>query len=245
MPFYFSEDSVGFTGSGTGGGGTSVAGAVNYKGTWNALTNTPTLSNSSGGGANGDYYLVSVGGSTSLDGLSTWNVGDWVVSNGSIWERLLGQGSSLTGSIVNADISSSAAIAYSKLNLASSVANSDLTNMTQATIKGRATGGGTGSPQDLTSAQVLTILGIGGARIIKSGTVAGSSFAGNPKTVAVTFGTAFPNTNYQIVILSNTNRTWTWSSKATTGFTINANANAAFASGNVDWFAISTGESVE
>lgn len=152
---------------------------------------------------------------------------------------------SLTGSIVNADISSSAAIAYSKLNLASSVANSDLTNMTQATIKGRAAGGGTGSPQDLTSAQVLTILGIGGARIIKSGTVAGSSFAGNPKTVAVTFGTAFPNTNYQIVILSDTNRTWTWSSKATTGFTINANANAAFASGNVDWFAISTGESVE
>lgn len=103
MPFYFSEDSVGFTGSGTGGGGTSVAGAVNYKGTWNALTNTPTLSNSSGGGANGDYYLVSVGGSTSLDGLSTWNVGDWVVSNGSIWERLLGQGSSFAGALLAAN----------------------------------------------------------------------------------------------------------------------------------------------
>lgn len=151
----------------------------------------------------------------------------------------------LTNSIVNADISSSAAIAYSKLSLAASIANSDLTNMTQATIKGRAAGGGTGSPQDLTAAQVLTILGIGGARIIKSGTVAGSSFAGNPKTAAVAFGTAFPNTSYQIIILSDTNRAWTWSSKATSGFTINANANQGFAAGHVDWFAISTGETTE
>ncbi len=39
--------------------------------------------------------------------------------------------------------------------------NSRLANMAQATIKGRASGGGTGAPQDLTATQVKTILGIG------------------------------------------------------------------------------------
>src|SRR5688572_5901805 len=38
------------------------------------------------------------------------------------------------------------------------VANANLANMAQATIKGRASGAGTGDPTDLTAAQVLTIL---------------------------------------------------------------------------------------
>lgn len=124
-----------------------------------------------------------------------------------------------------------------------SITNAKLANMANSTIKGRATAG-TGSPEDLTASQVLTILGIGGARIIKTGTVTGGSFAGNPKTFAVTFSTPFPNTNYTIAISGGNNRSWSFSSKATTGFTINANANAAL-SNNVDWTCISTGESVE
>jgi hypothetical protein len=47
----------------TGGG----VGAVTYKGTWNASTNTPTLVSSTG--TQGDYYVVNVAGSTNLDGL--------------------------------------------------------------------------------------------------------------------------------------------------------------------------------
>ena len=45
---------------------TNAIGALNYKGTWDALTNNPTLT--SGVGTKGDYYVVSVAGSTNLDG---------------------------------------------------------------------------------------------------------------------------------------------------------------------------------
>ena len=69
-----------------GGGGTS--GAVVYQGTWNASTNTPTLTSSVG--TKGYYYLVSVGGSTNLNGITTWNAGDWAVFDGTAWERVIG-----------------------------------------------------------------------------------------------------------------------------------------------------------
>lgn len=51
---------------------------------------------------------------------------------------------------------------YELLNpksVSSNIANSQLSNMAEATIKGRASGGGTGAPQDLTAAQVRTIVG--------------------------------------------------------------------------------------
>jgi hypothetical protein len=67
---------------------TNAIGALNYKGTWNASTNTPTLA--SGVGVKGDYYVVSVAGSTSLDGQTLWGVGDWVTFNGSVWQRVDG-----------------------------------------------------------------------------------------------------------------------------------------------------------
>jgi hypothetical protein len=76
----------------------------------------------------------------------------------------------------------------------------------------------------------------------KSGSVTAGSFAGTPRTATVTFTTAFANTNYSIQITGSDNRTFTYSSKATTGFTINTNANAAL-TGNVDWVAIEHGES--
>ena len=41
----------------------------------------------------------------------------------------------------------------------SEIDNTELSDMAQATIKGRASGAGTGDPQDLTASQVLTILG--------------------------------------------------------------------------------------
>lgn len=68
----------------------------------------------------------------------------------------------------------------------------------------------------------------------KAGSVAGASFAGNPKVFTVTFGTAFPNTNYSISITSAENRTWTYNTKLAASFIINSNANLAF-TGDVDW----------
>ncbi|HTU27305.1 MAG TPA: hypothetical protein VMF30_17990 [Pirellulales bacterium] len=69
----------------------ALVGAVVYQGTWNAATNSPTLSNGGGGStAKGNYYVVSVAGSTALDGISVWNPGDAVISDGSTWEKIDG-----------------------------------------------------------------------------------------------------------------------------------------------------------
>jgi hypothetical protein len=67
---------------------TNALGAVNYKGTWDASSNSPTLV--SGVGSKGDYYVVSVAGTTTLDGISLWSIGDWAVFNGSVWQKVNG-----------------------------------------------------------------------------------------------------------------------------------------------------------
>ena len=64
----------------------SVIGALSYQGTWNASTNTPTLTSSVG--TKGYYYVVSVAGSTNLNGITDWLVGDWAVYNGSAWQKI-------------------------------------------------------------------------------------------------------------------------------------------------------------
>jgi hypothetical protein len=71
---------------------------------------------------------------------------------------------------------------------------------------------------------------------VKSGTVAGASFAGNPKIYTVTFGTAFPDTNYSVAVISEESRSWTFQSKLAGSFVMNSNANLALAL-NVDWIA--------
>jgi hypothetical protein len=63
-----------------------------YQGTWNASTNSPTLTSSVG--TLGYYYVVSTAGSTTLNGISTWAVGDWAVYNGSAWQKVAASGSS-------------------------------------------------------------------------------------------------------------------------------------------------------
>ena len=72
--------------AGSGGGGGGVAGGVIYRGTWNASTNTPTLTSSVG--TKGDYYVVSVAGNTNLNGITDWQVSDWAIFNGSVWEKV-------------------------------------------------------------------------------------------------------------------------------------------------------------
>ena len=50
---------------------------LTYQGTWNAATNTPTLTSSQG--VNGHFYIVNVAGNTPLDGETDWKIGDWAV----------------------------------------------------------------------------------------------------------------------------------------------------------------------
>jgi hypothetical protein len=64
----------------------SVAGGLSYQGTWNASTNTPTLA--SGVGVNGYYYITATAGSTNLDGITDWQIGDWLLFNGANWQKI-------------------------------------------------------------------------------------------------------------------------------------------------------------
>ena len=69
--------------------GTIPAGLV-FQGTWNAATNTPTLT--SGSGTTGHFYIVSTSGSTNLDGVTDWVTGDWAVfieqGGTDAWEKI-------------------------------------------------------------------------------------------------------------------------------------------------------------
>ena len=62
-----------------------IGGSI-YKGTWDASTNTPTLTSSVG--TAGNYYIVSVAGTTNLNGITDWQVGDWVIYQGTEWEKV-------------------------------------------------------------------------------------------------------------------------------------------------------------
>jgi hypothetical protein len=77
---------------------------------------------------------------------------------------------------------------------------------------------------------------------VKAGVVASGSFSGSPKKATVTFTAAFGSTNYAIEIKGVDVRTWSYDSatKATTGFVINSNANAAL-TGEVSWTATEVG----
>jgi hypothetical protein len=64
----------------------TITGGLVFQGSWNAATNTPALA--SGVGTNGFYYVVSVAGSTNLDGVTDWQIGDWAIFNGTTWQKI-------------------------------------------------------------------------------------------------------------------------------------------------------------
>jgi hypothetical protein len=64
----------------------SLIGGMIYQGTWNADTNTPELTSSTG--TKGFYYIVSVSGTTSIDGISVWTANDWIVFDGAGWDKI-------------------------------------------------------------------------------------------------------------------------------------------------------------
>jgi hypothetical protein len=57
-----------------------------YKGVWNASTNNPILE--SGEGTTGDFYIVNTAGTTNLDGITDWQVGDWAIFEGGVWQKV-------------------------------------------------------------------------------------------------------------------------------------------------------------
>ena len=103
----------------------NAIGALNYKGTWDANANSPTLTSSVG--TKGDYYVVSVAGTTNLNGETLWGVGDMAVFNGAIWQKVDGDDTGIftdvtTGNItitnsISANLTSSATATFGTSSL--------------------------------------------------------------------------------------------------------------------------------
>ena len=78
----------------------AIPAGLTFKGNWDALNNTPTLSLISTQN-NGDFYIVSVAGNTNLSGITDWEVGDWAIAvisgNVLVWQKI-DNSSVLTGS---------------------------------------------------------------------------------------------------------------------------------------------------
>ena len=107
----------------------NAIGALNYKGTWDANANSPALTSSVG--TKGDYYVVSTAGSTNLNGISNWGIGDWVAFNGSVWQRVEG-GADLNG--VNLSVSGTSTL--SGLTASTALALDASKNMVSVTNTG-------------------------------------------------------------------------------------------------------------
>jgi hypothetical protein len=163
-----------------------------YQGTWNASTNTPTLTSSSG--TNNNYYIVSVAGTTTLNGISLWSVGDWVIYNGTTnaWEKINGSSSEaftsltvtgLTGYMyANGSSAVTASTTIPTTALSGTVTNAQLTN-SSITINGSSVSLGGSTTVTATASNALTI-GSG---------LSGTSYNGST-AVTIALATAYGDT---------------------------------------------------
>jgi hypothetical protein len=71
----------------------SLLGAMVFQGVWNASTNSPTITGATG--TKGHFYKVSVAATRTIDGNSQWNVGDLILFDGSVWDRIEGDSSEI------------------------------------------------------------------------------------------------------------------------------------------------------
>lgn len=102
----------------------SVQGKLEYRGTWNATTNTPALPDlpNTTTGATGFYYIVTADGNgngandlVASDIADGYKIGDWVVSTGTQWDKIDYTAASTTAGNVAL---SSAAMRSGKHNMA-------------------------------------------------------------------------------------------------------------------------------
>jgi hypothetical protein len=131
----------------------AIQGGLNYRGTWNASTNTPTLASSTG--TSNYYYVVSVSGSTNLNGITDWVAGDWAIYNGTAWQKI-DQTNSVTsvagrtGAVVlaNTDISGLGTM---------STQNANAVTITGGTVNGTSIGVSNRSSGDFTTLSGNTV----------------------------------------------------------------------------------------
>lgn len=130
----------------------ALVGGLNYQGTWNATTNSPTLASSTG--TKGFYYKCSTAGTTTLDGISVWNVGDDAVFNGSTWDKIDGLANEVVSVAGHTGVVTLALATDLTDVVISSVSNGQALTWDSASSKWKNTtlGGGSGTVTSMSSA---------------------------------------------------------------------------------------------
>ena len=179
----------------------SVTGAVVFKGTWNASTNTPTLAN--GSGTSGWQYAVSVGGTQNLGaGSQVYNVGDFVIYDGANWIDISGNNGVSTfntraGAVTLTSSDVTAALGYTPIQTSSlSVTTTSASSGGSLTYSA---GAFTFSPASIPTYTVSTLTASGGGALSLTGT----TFSFTP-AAAYTLPTATPSVLGGIKIDNNT-----------------------------------------
>jgi hypothetical protein len=205
---------------------TNAIGALNYKGTWDASSNTPTLVSSVG--TKGDYYVVSVAGNTNLNGETLWGVGDMAIFNGSVWQKSDGGDTSIVTSLTvtgltgymyaNNTSPATASTTIPVANVTGAVANT-----VNVLAGGLLSGGGA-----LTGNITISLTSIPSGNVTGLGTMATQ----NANAVAITGGNVTANLTSSNVSITGGNVTANLSSSnvSITGGTINS---VSFASANI------------
>jgi hypothetical protein len=168
-------------------------GALVYRGTWDAATNNPTLA--SGVGTKGDYYVVNVAGSTDLDGITDWEIGDWAIFNGAAWQKV-----DNTDSVVSVN-GQTGVVVLNAVNVGATP------NTTLVLTSGLLTGGGELNANvtvDLTTVPVANVPGavpntvnvLGGGLLTGGGPLTGNVTIGLTSVPVANVPGAVPNTVY-------------------------------------------------
>jgi len=120
----------------------SVQGALNYQGAWTPNTSPILISGGGGSTSKGFYYTAnaSVTLGLAIDGITQVNLGDHIVSNGSVWEKFDGVASEVvsvagrTGvvTIATTDLTDVASAITTPISNAQSTANTAVTNAATA-----------------------------------------------------------------------------------------------------------------
>ena len=200
---------------------TQATNAPSYQGTWNASTNTPTLTSSVG--TQGYYYIVSVAGTTNLDGNALWSVGDWAIFGNGKWERIAGSTSESFTSLTTTNLAVTGLTGYMYANGSG--------NVTASTTIPTSALSGTISNAQLANSSVT----IGSSSLSLGGilsTLAGVSISGSTNTLSNIGNSSLTNSsitiNGNLVSLGGST---TVSASTTNALTIN-NSGSGAASGS-------------
>ena len=235
----------------------SIVDGLEPKGTWDASTNTPAISDTTG--EKGWFYIVNVAGTQDLgSGNITFAVGDWALHNGSTYEKVLNshavssvftrQGAvvAVAGDYDASQVDNDSGVAGATVKAALNQLDSDKveqTNIDSSILTDKNIGDA--HHVKYTNDEAVTAMGskddanpLNHDKAVppKAGKKIFTDFAGNPKIATVTFATPFADANYSVGIIGVDARAWSVQSQLAGSFVIDSGSNVA-PTGDVGWTA--------